>query len=73
MREFRKPKGFSNLFKLLSHTYIDTLRTTTRSTGKMMVMIISVGETIYFRAIFPNPELHNARPFKLFQGTINGH
>ena len=73
MRNFSVTKPLGRLFQFFALAEIDPFGGSTLSAGQMMVVTMTVAQTIYLRAVLSYPAFDDTSPFELFETTVGGH
>ena len=73
MRNFSVTKPLGRHFQFFAHAKIDPFGGSTLSASQMMVVTMTVAQTIYLRAVLSYPAFDDTSPFELFETTVGGH
>ena len=66
-------KPFRRLFQFFAHAKIDPFGGSTLSASQMVVVTMTVAQTIYLRAVLSDTSFDDLGPFELFETTVGGH
>ena len=70
VRHLDEPSFLPKFNEIRVDAYVDTLRPTAGSTGKVVVMVRPVGEAVHLGAVLAHPALHRAGSLERFQASI---